>query len=1121
MSKQQKALNQEPLGIEHHPIEMKPTEVNERGLLPVSFPIIGLGASAGGLEAFEDFFNAMPAQSGMAFVIVQHLQPTTKSILDELIRRFTTMTVSQVEDGVEVEPDHVYIIAPDHDMALFQRRLHLFTPQAPRGQRLPIDVFFRSLASDLGGRAIGIILSGTGSDGTVGVRAIAGEGGMVMAQDPQSAQHDGMPRSAINTDVVNYVLAPKMMPAKLLEYVQQSASHPLAERFAQLPLKLNLDDKDALQKVFLLLRLHTSHDFSYYKRKTIGRRIERRMIVTQRQQLTDYVRYLQQNPLEIETLFRDLLIGVTHFFRDREAFEIIRQEIIPKILKEHSTERAIRIWVAGCSTGEEAYSLSMLFYEELEATKQALKVQIFATDIDDHAIEKARAGIYPDGISADVSPEKLQRFFTREDGHFVVKKNIRELIVFATQNVVEDPPFSKVDMISCRNLLIYLDSDVQKKILPLFHYALNRNGFLFLGNSETVGEFGDSFVTIDRKWKLFQRSGSISKAREAMNLNKPSTKSSRTPLQIDLSNDRHVSNLSLRQLAQAELLSRHSPVCILINKQCEILYIHGHTGQYLEPAMGETTANILKMARNGLRIELTTAIRKAITDNIPVQANGLLIEDGSKTCYINLTVKPITEPTVIPDILIIIIEDLPSQTRSTPLQDGVEPIIGSPEQLLRLQQELRSKEEYLQTTIEALETANAELNSSNEELQSSNEELQSTNEEMETTKEELQSVNEELMTVNTELQQKIGETSRVNDDLSNLLAGTQIGTIFVDLKLHIQRFTPSVTQLIPLIQSDIGRPINDIVTNLKYSTLLQDIQQVLVTLISEENVIETVDGRWYLVRISPYRTLNNIIEGAVITFVNISEQKRVEYELRQLTQVVDQSSNLVIIVDLAGTIQYINRQVIKTTGYSATEMIGRSIIEWLKMATEVDLSQEWSQIVQGKEWKDEWRSTKKQGGFYWAAVSIVPLKDSNQKITSLLVSLEDITERKEIERYSQVAREASEAIIVFNFGGEILAWNRSAEHLYGWRESEASTMKIFEMVSEENQEKLRSLISQSSRDEFLSPLEIMHHCRNGATIKVLCTPTILRDETLRPYAIATTDKRVKDSSAQYKELVRS
>jgi two-component system CheB/CheR fusion protein len=926
-----------------------------------AFPIVGIGASAGGLDAFKKFFANMPPDSGMAFVLVQHLSTPHKSILNSLVQRLTRMRVYQVKDGVEVKPNCAYIIPPNKDMALLHGRLHLMEPGAPRGLRLPIDFFFRSLAQDQHERAICIVLSGTGSDGTLGIKAIKGEGGMAMAQDVVSAKYDGMPRSAIATGLVDFVLPPEEMPKQLMTYVEHALG-PGAKRVV-VPVP---ETTDSLEKIFILLRAQVGHDFSYYKQNTIRRRIERRMAVNQIGKLEGYVRYLQQNPMEVETLFRELLIGVTNFFRDPEAFAVLEESVLPRLFEGRTLDQPVRVWVPGCSTGEEAYSIAMLIQEHMDALKQAFKVQVFATDIDGDAIEKARAGVYPDGIVADVSPERLGRFFDQDGNTYQVKKTIRDMVVFAEQNVIEDPPFSKMDLISCRNLLIYMGPELQKKVLPLFHYSLRQKGVLFLGNSESVGEFVDLFGTLDRKWKLYQRKGSVAAPRPALDFPRP-------PFLDDLVDTRGAAvgtrenKLSVRELAERALLQHYTPACAIVNEQCEVLYIHGRSGKYLEPASGEASLNILRMAREGLG----------------VKTNG-------ERQTVNLTVRPVLEPPGMRGLIMVLFEDVIPEGRAEDEAAG-EPVTDKERRIADLERELRAKGEYLQTTIEELETSNEELKSTNEELQSSNEELQSTNEELETSKEELQSVNEELVTVNTELQKKIDELSQANNDMSNLLAGTGVGTVFVDHQLCIQRFTPAATNVINLIQTDVGRPVGHIVSNLVgYDRLVQDVQEVLDTLFPKEAEVQTQDGLWYLMRILPYRTLENVIEGAVLTFVDVTELKRAETGLRRLATVV---------------------------------------------------------------------------------------------------------------------RDSNDAITVQDFEGRIMAWNPGAERMYGWSEAEALAMNVRDIVPQDGREEVLDLVKTLAQREAVEPFETRRLTKDGETLEVWLTATILVDAAGEPYAVATTERK--------------
>ena len=846
------------------------------------FPIVGIGASAGGLSAFEAFFSAMPAtpESNMAFILVQHLAPDHKSILSDLVRRYTHMRVYEVEDGMTVRPNCAYIIPPNHDMAFLNGTLQLLEPSAPRGVRLTIDFFFRSLAQDQRDRAICIVLSGTGSDGTLGVRAIKGEGGMVMAQSPESTEYDGMPRSAIATGMVDYVLPPSEMPAQLLAYV----SHTFGTRYGPLVIT-SPKVEDALRKICIVLRSQTGHDFSLYKENTLIRRIERRMALHQIDRADDYLQFLQKQTTEVDALFRDLLIGVTSFFRDAEAFAILETQAIPRMFTGKSAGQMIRVWVCGCSTGEEAYSLAILIQEYMESLKQVFRVQIFATDVDSRAIDQARSGVFPASIAADVTPERMSRFFiqTNDGGRYRIHKSIRDMLVFSEQDVIKDPPFSKLDLISCRNLLIYLSVSLQRKLIPLFHYALSPTGVLFLGTSETIGEFTTLFVPLDRRWKVYLRQDDSSSGVRLM-LNDV------TPMMAitdgdspssQLQNSGRERKLDLRELTERALLAHFAPVGVLINGRGEILHILGRTGNYLEPTPGDAGMNILLMAREGLRRELTTALYRVVSEGEPVRYPGLRVRTNGSFTIINLTVRLATTGSDrTSDMFLVVLEEVQTITLDTPPSEaevlGVNTVVRD-QHIAALEQELKAKDEYLQTTLEEMETAN-------EELQSTNEELQSTNEELETSKEELQSVNEELSTVNAELQDKVFDLSRANNDMNNLLAGTGVGTLFVDMHMQITRFTPAITQVINLILPDVGRSLSDIASNLtNYPYLIRDVQAVLDDLVSRETEVQVKAGAWYLMRIRPYRTLENVIEGAVMTFVDITQLKLMEEKLHDST----------------------------------------------------------------------------------------------------------------------------------------------------------------------------------------------------------------------------------------------
>jgi two-component system, chemotaxis family, CheB/CheR fusion protein len=837
------------------------------------FSIVAMGASAGGLKAFEQFFAKMPPESGVGFVLVPHLDPSHVSMLPDLLKKYTKMAVLQAEDGMKVQRDRVHVLPPNTEMVIMHGALLLKKLKEPRGLRLPIDTFFRSLAEDQRDKAIGIILSGNGTDGTLGLKAIKAELGMAMAQDPSSAEYESMPRSAIETGMVDYILAPDKMPAQLVTYVKRLASgrYPrAAQGVERVP--------ESLQKIFYLLRSRTGHDFSFYKKNTLCRRIERRMSVQQIERLSDYVSYLERNPQEVTALFKELLIGVTNFFRDSEAFEALSRCLMADVLANKSKDDAVRVWVPGCSSGEEVYSMAIILRECMDKLKKNFKVQIFGTDIDAEAIDMARAGRYPASIVADVKPERLKRFFAAEEGAFRIKKEIREMAVFAIQDVLKDAPFTKLDLLSCRNLLIYLDAELQKKLLPLFHYTLRPDGILFLGSSESIDGFADLFSLLDKKWKLFKRRPTAASAEALVPFPAvPSQLQGGKPAPPVPSGTAPQS--AVLDVAQKLLLEDYAPACVFIDTGGEILYTHGKTGKYLELAPGHANLNVLEMARQGIRHELASALRRARSQKKPISVAGLQVKTNGRSQQLTLTVKPVRRVEGIGELLVVVFEDVvaPKQVKLEKAR-----IVFSPtarHRIAQLEQELKYSQEHLQTTIEELETSNEELKSSNEELQSTNEELQSTNEEIETSKEELQSLNEELVTVNAELQGKIEDLSRANDDMKNLFDSTKIATLFLDSQLCIKRFTSEATKIINLIQSDVGRPVSHIVSNLEQDTLSRDAQEVLDSLVAKERPVRTKDGRWYLNRVIPYRTLDNLIDGVVVTFTDISEQKIAEVVL--------------------------------------------------------------------------------------------------------------------------------------------------------------------------------------------------------------------------------------------------
>ena len=847
----------------------KDTPSRQESLL---FPIVGIGASAGGLEALEQFLGHVPENSGIAFVIVQHLDPTHKGIMPELLQRITGMEVFQVRERMRVKPNCVYVIPPNKDMSILHGVLHLFEPTAPRGLRLPIDFFFRSLAEDRQEHSIGVILSGMGSDGTMGLRAIKEKAGVALVQEPASAKFDSMPRSAIDAGLADLVAPAEDLPGKIIDYLR----HALFIAKAELPLEEK--DHSALAKVLILLRATTGHDFSLYKKNTLYRRIERRMSIHKIDRIASYVRYLQENSQEVEILFKELLIGVTSFFRDPETWEQLRGEAIPALLAGRPAGGALRAWSAGCSTGEEAYSLAIAFKETLEQVKptEHFTLKIFATDLDRDAIDRARQGVYPANIAADVSPERLRRFFIKEENGYRVGKEIREMVTFATQNVIMDPPFTKLDILICRNLLIYLTPELQKKLLPLFHYSLNPGGVLFLGGAETVNNLTDLFASLHIKSRLFRRRESVLTAEP---LAFPASFVPALPgVPKELKMLKPAANL--QSLADQLLLQHFSPPAVLVNDKGDILYISGRTGKYLEPAAGKANWNIFAMAREGLRFDLGSAFQKALRQKRAIIAKGLQVGESGGKQTIDITIQTIEEPEALRGMVMIIFTDVATPLEKKTKVSSRKAPVGNA-RVRELEEELQQFREQLQTTREEMQSSQEELKSTNEELQSTNEELQSTNEELTTSREEMQSLNEELQTVNAEQLSKMDELSWINNDMKNLLNSTEIVTVFLDNELHVRRFTTGADKLFKLIPGDLGRPLSDIVSDLLYPKMAEEAREVLRTLVFSEKQIAATDGRWFLVRIMPYRTMEDVIGGVVITFANITAAKVLEAELRE------------------------------------------------------------------------------------------------------------------------------------------------------------------------------------------------------------------------------------------------
>ena len=856
-----------------------------------AFPIIGLGGASGSMSAFDQFFKHMPINSGMAFVAVIHQDENDRFDYLGALQSFTTMPVAVAVDGIKVLPNHVYLSPCDYDIGIHDRHLLLFKANREKGAHMCIDHFFQSLAEDQWNMAIGVVFSGLGADGETGVRMIKEKLGMTMIQNPESAEFASMPLASIKTYQADYILFPEEMPGKMINYL----NHP-ALGISLEDIDFDKSNKVHIQKIIMLLRSHTGHDFTLYKKNTISRRIERRIAFHQLSDYEHYVNYLRENPLEIDVLFNELLIGVTKFFRDRQAFDQLRDQIYPQLRRKNPDE-PIRVWVAGCSTGEEAYTIAIILTEYLDALdlKRKPKAQIFATDLDSNAIETARAGFYFSNIVSELSPQRLERFFIKKNNGFVVKKEIREMIVFAQHNLIKDAPFTRLDLLCCRNVMIYLTTELQRKIIPIFHYSLNVNGLLFLGPAESVSGFQEFFNNIDSKWKIFERKEGVSSMGKLLDF----------PFHIanqDKLVKSEVTTKGGKQHPIAEhfnkvLLDNYTPPSLLLNDKGEILYINGTTHRFIQLHPGEAVMNIHRMIREELKYVLGNAIHQAHARKSRIEINDLKIKDHDKQLILSIVVDYIHDAALQGMLLITFHETIAkkNQRRAKPNHNISEAVVEE------LEKELSYTKQQLHTTIEQMETSLEELKSTNEELQSTNEELQSTNEEALTTKEEMQSLNEELMTINLQYQTKAEELTQLNNDMKNLLDNIEIGTIFLDNQLNILRFTPQVTKLFNVILSDVGRSITHIVSNFEYPAIENTINEVISTLNGRELEVKTKKNDWYNLRIMPYRTMDNFISGAVLTFTKITPLKSLTGQIQGLLKyaqsIIDQFIEATVILD--------------------------------------------------------------------------------------------------------------------------------------------------------------------------------------------------------------------------------
>lgn len=846
-------------------------------------PVVGVGASAGGLQAFSALLKRLPSNPGFAIVFVQHLSPEHESNLTQILSRATDLPVQEAADGTAIECDHVYVIPPNRDLAVIQGKLQLMSRPELAAQHMPVDYLFRSMADDLGQRAIGVVLSGTGTDGAAGLRAIKAEGGVAIAQDEESASYTGMPHAAMSTGQLDRILAPQAIADELVEL----ARHPHLRRPERAKQLRGLERSNLLQKVFVLVRQATGVDFSQYKQTTVLRRISRRMLLHKIDSLEAYLSYLQKRSAEIQALFDDMLISVTSFFRDPESFEALKEEVFPQILDSRNGEAPVRIWVPACSTGEEAYSLAIALVEYFGKKELHFPIQIFGTDISETSIKRAREGYYPESIAGDVSEERLRKFFVRSGEGYRVSKTIRDLCVFARQNVAKDPPFSNLDLLSCRNLLIYLGPDLQKRAIPTFHYALKPNGYLLLGRSETIGGFADLFSPVDREQKIYAKKPSST--RLPPSLGPPET--------VTAPEDQHppqpaaaTGARNLEREADRLLLHRYAPPGVIVDADMEILHFRGQTGRFLEPAPGQASLNLLKMARSGLTLELRTMIHEAGKQRQRVRREGLRTTFDGNSVVVNVEVHPLGDGASDSLHFLVLFEPVEEGPSPPEQPETAEAEAGTGEETTttsaaeaeaeRLREELQQTKATMQSIIEDDEATNEELRAANEEIQSANEELQSTNEELETAKEELQSTNEELTTLNTELENQNAEANRAIDDFNNLHNAIDIPVILLDSDLRIRRFTPPAGRQLGVRVADEGRRIGELRLGLVVNDLENDVREVLSTLDTLQKDVRTEGGQWYSLRMRPYRTSDDRITGAVLSLVDITEAHKAREAIR-------------------------------------------------------------------------------------------------------------------------------------------------------------------------------------------------------------------------------------------------
>ncbi|MBW4709379.1 PAS domain S-box protein [Roseobacter sp. YSTF-M11] len=1000
------------------------------------FPIVGLGASAGGLEAYSDFFAAMPGDSGMAFVLIHHVDPDHESLMAELLAKHTDMPVALAVDGAQVAPNHVYIIPPNRFLGIDDGTLRLSEPMAPRGLRLPISHFLRTLAQSHGQSAVAIILSGTGSDGAAALAEIKEKGGIVLMQDPKDAMQDGMPRGAIAADAVDHILPVAEMPSFLLNYRR----HPYVQ---QDPAADTLGDRagGSLPDIISVLKAHSPIDFTLYKEGTLLRRIERRMVLRHMVNAVDYLALLKDSPEEAEKLCNDLLINVTRFFRDPEAFKYLAKTVLYDLVRAHDASQPLRIWVPACATGEEAYSLAMATVEHISALRKNVKLQVFASDVDERSLSVARAGVYSETIEADVTAARLDRFFVKEDHSYRVTSELRDCVVFANQNILADAPFSRLDLISCRNLLIYLTPDAQDRVISMFHFALNDGGFLLLGSSETVGGHDALFQPLSRRHHVYSRLG----------------KGRHRPIDFPIAAQRSAGagtarprtgtvaeTTRLADLSQRMLVQRYAPAAVLINAKFEVLYVEGPADQFLKVPPGEASQSVLAMARQGLRAKLAATIRTAQQTGKDTTAAGNVTRDGRRT-PVTITAHPAPEDDA--NLLLVTFAD---QTPVTP-ETAKEETNTSASARKQIEQELEATRLDLQNTIRDFERSTEELKAANEEAMSMNEEFQSTNEELETSKEELQSLNEELTTLNTQLQQKVDDERRMADDLNNLLSSSGVATLFLDRELKIMRFTPATRELFNVISNDVGRHFGDITGKVDDPDLLSDARSVLDTLKPGETEVQGEAGSWFLRRILPYRTQDGKIDGVVITFSDVSDLKTLQHAIQMARRFAERVVNTVreplLVLDSGLRVVSVSKSFHRIFGTSDAGVVGENLFRVQDGRWNIpDLRQLLERILPDQTTVEAFEVTAdhEEAGPRHMVLNARKVEGDTDGDNLILLAIEDISDvtkaaQEVVDREARlraILEAAPEAIITIDEQGTIGSFSPAAETIFGYPAAE-------------------------------------------------------------------------------------